>query len=618
MASTDPLDVGSITEEELAKIMAGQPTRYNPENVKNSGTGTMTNAQRDAIIADSKAQGYQVPPTIILNDVPAGSSSSSLPLTRKTTKGTPEQQVASTTELNDLIAKNKAATELFQQALIGGSKSYATAGDAALKAGDAAATANTIGSQIEIAKLLQKTAVNTTFNLSVQDPDSVIVASQKARKEAQIKMDMLRPVIDEEDKVNVWDDPLRWIANQFTLPNLKKEYNQANRVEKTMVQRMATTQQLAASQQAVDPALVVDQIGQQAASQAVMLKYKSLEEASKLSAESSSFLARAVQSDIVFNDRSWEQASQLRKQFQDSLSYSRLKGEDEKQVALDKKYSDTLDAVNTKLHSINMPAIDLAGLKTLGAKKASALLEWGRLPTLGNGPGEAMSAIREFGSDQALAEADMPLAKFINGLTRSPEYTQITGEKANDPKFQVLSFEEKREAIVQEVYHRQVAALAPPKGSAIGDNSKLNDTNPYKLVHLNSKFVPAIKDNEFVKDVNVIAAASTNKSTVTDKDMLLSYLGKVQADPQNLAKYAKELSDYYVKSVEFQWAKTGPMMTGYPRPKTYGITNPQDGKVINAMSPIELENWAQRRLAAKLAGEVSQDSAWGSSFGLSR
>ncbi len=532
----------------------------------------------------------------------------SIPLARVTTKGgTPEQKMASTAELEDMIARNRESTKMFQRALFGGTEALQAAGQAALGYGNAAADVATIQGSIDTAKLLQVQQINNVMNASVSDPDSVIVESQKKRKEAQIKMDALRPVIDAEDKVQVWDDPLRWIANQFTLPTLKREFNQAHREEKAMVQRMTQTQQLAAAQQSIDPAIIIDDVGRKAAATATGLKFKALEEASKLQANSSEYMARAIQSDMVVNDRSWEQRQQLARQYQESLSYARLTAADTKQSEADKKFGMVVDVISTKLNSIGMPSIDVGTLKTLGPKRAGELIDWAQLPTLGNGPGESMAAIRMFGSDQKVAEKDPILFKFINGLVASPDYKAIAGTKQSDAKFQHLSFQEQREQIVQEVYYKQRSDLEKLKG----DNSQLPANNPYKLVHLNSALVPELQSNEFARDLGVIAASSVDKKTVQDKDILLNFLGKAQAEPNKLKDHAQALADYYTKATKYQWERGGAAITGYPKFTSYGVTDPSTGKAINVMNPLEVESWAIRRMTAALKKQHSPETVWG-------
>lgn len=535
----------------------------------------------------------------------------SLVLARRSTKGgTPEDHAAANTELQALIESNRVSTELFKEALFGGATQLQVASTAANSYGDSAAEASNIQGSIDIAKLLQTQVINSTLSASVRDPDSAIVAAQKQRAEAFVTMNALRPVIEAEDKVQIWDDPLRWIANQFTLPTLKKEYNQANRRNATAVKFMSDTQALAKAQQEIDPAVVIDEMGRLAATKGAALKFKALEEASKLHAQSNEYIARALQQDIVFHDRSWEQKVQLSRLHQDSLSYTRQKEVDAKATAEEKRLAGVVDVISSKLNSIGMPSIDVPTLKTLGPKRAGALIDWAQIGPLGNGPGESMANIREFGSDQAVAQKDPVLFRFINGLISSHEYKVKSDAKQMDPKFQQLSGQEQRERVVQELYHQQRAAVEGPNA----DNSSLPASNPYRLVHLNSPSIPGVKDNIFAQDVTTIAAASSDKHTVTDKDMLLAFQGKVEAEPGKANEFAAALAAYYQKATDYQWSHGGAMMTGYPRFQKYGVADPYGSKTpINTMNALELESWVTRRLAAKLAATrvPANNSVWG-------
>lgn len=602
--ANDILDVGDIAAQALdAQERAydnGAPMPapyYNPSDVKSTGSGTMTNKQRDAIIADSQRQGYMTPPEIHMT---AGAQpvNQSLPLSRQTSRGTQEEHTASTAELEAMIEQNRRSSQAFQRALLGGSTAEQTSASAIIGAGDSAASAALIQGQIDLAKTLRTQQINQVLDSSISDPDGTIVSAQKQRKEAQIKMDALRPVIDAEDQVTLWDDPLRWIANQFTLPTLKTAYNAANSQDRAMVARIAQTQEASRAQQVIDPANTVDQIGQKAAAQALELKYTALANASKLQADSSNYTARALQQDMVFNDRSFEQRMQLATLYRQSQIYSRATDADAKQSAADARQQGLVDLLSTKLQgTLGMPGVDVPTLKAGGPKREAELIAWGQKPTLGDGPGDSLRAIREFGTDQQFAATQTNTWKFLRNIITGTDYKAFEDKRQGDARFQSLPKAEQREQIVQEVYEKQLADLSKVHK---GDNSSLDAANPYKLVHLNSMQIPSLAGNEFAKDVPVIAATSSDKVTVRDKDMLLSLLGKVQAEPGKLKEHVAALSEYYNTAMLNQWKTGGAMMTGYPRPQNYGVKDPKSSTIVNVMNPLELENWTTRALTSNL------------------
>lgn len=542
-------------------------------------------------------------PTVVSSTPDTGG----LPLANVKTRGAPGEKETAYQGLQAVMEQNRQMTEKLKQALLGTGETFTAASKATAAAGDAAADYATTAGQIQTAELLQRAQIANTFHLSVTDPDSDIVALQKRRQEAQIKMDGLRPVIDKEDQVQIWDDPLRWIANQFTLPTLKTAYNAALRDRQDAVGAMAVTQERAAAQIAVDPAMTVDLVAKEATAKAAQLKLTALAQAAELAGRSSEYMAKAIQSDIVFNNHSWDQTQALGKMFMETQQYRDINA---KQDAAEEAMAGTIGALNVKLISIGRPAVSLTELKMMPKAKADAMIDWGKSGTLGNGPGEAMANIRNFGSDAETFKKDPALYSFLVNLTKSPDYTQAVAAHQADPKFQHMGYAEKREALVQEVYDKQLEAVLTSKGNNdVADNSKLPAFNPYRLVHLNAMSTPGLKDNLFVQDMPAIIASSTDKKTVNDKDMLLSYLGKVQADPKNIAKYSSALADYYNQATETQWKNGGAMMTGYPRFQGYGVTDPfGTKKPINVTDRTQLESWAMRKMSSDLS---NVHNTWG-------
>lgn len=519
---------------------------------------------------------------------------------------TPEQKSALSVEQAKLLESNRAATEQFKQALLGTSTDYATASQATAKSGDAAADIANLQGGIDVAKLLHKQVVNRVFNLSVNDPDSIVIASQKKRAEAQTKMDMLRPVIDAEDNVKLWDDPLRWVANQFTLPTLKHEFNQAVRSKVSATRYIAETQALAKEQQELDPAMVVDDITKMAAAKAAGLRFTALADASKLHAESNTAIARSIQADMVFNNQSFEQRMEVAKLHQTSLNYERATAAEVKQNALEKRLQGTVDAASTKLNSMGMPSINFADFQLMDKNRAARLTDFAKLKTYGDGPGDTLANVREFANTQKFLETNITEARLITSLVRNHEYAVIESKQKDNPNFLKLAAPQQREYILQELFDEQVTAAT----AATADNSKLPASNPYKLVHANVVGIQGLANNTFAKELPTLAETSPTK-VVDDKAMLHLFLGKVGAEPGRVKQLSEELAAYYTKATENQWAKGGAMMIGYPRFQRYGVTDPKTGKAINAMSALELETFAARHLSAQLHAQQYLESVWG-------
>ena len=164
------------------------------------------------------------------------------------------------TMLSTLNGQQAAAMAALQAAVSGGTNALEAVAEGEKKLGASKATSIDVAGQIDVARAMQQSAIRDVFHASVIDPDSKIVSAQRQRDEAQQMMNDLRGKINEESQVAIWDDPLRWVVNQFTLPKLGAAYNAAHAKDKEMVRQIADTQARVGAQMQIDAAPVLDQI----------------------------------------------------------------------------------------------------------------------------------------------------------------------------------------------------------------------------------------------------------------------------------------------------------------------------------------------------------------------
>lgn len=536
---------------------------------------------------------------------------SSMPLSSVSTKGTPKQAEELGGSLEAYLSKQKELTASLAKAMFGTADSRNAQATSLTRYGDAAASAIEAKGGIDVAALLHKTNIANILSSDITNPDTAVAQAQKLRAESQYKMDALRPVIDEESKVQIWDNPLRWIGNQFTLPALKKEYNAAARTDAAMVQRIADTAATADALYKVSSAMVVADIKRNAAATAEATRFKALADAGEAHAAGSSVLAQNILQEGIANDHSLEKRFQFSRLFQESINYKRAVEGDKKTKAEDERLGLMIDTVNTKLAAWKMPALDVPMFKSRGQAAAAELLEWAQYPEYGKGPGDTLLNISKFATPAKVKEADGVLVEFLTKLGVSKEYRDLEAKKKADPKFNSLSSDVQRATVLQDLYQEQQDELSKTGG----DNSKLVASNPYKLMHLQTAMMDELKGNSFVKVVGETAALSPDKRTVDDKQLLLAALGKVEAEPASRPIIAKELAEYYTKAAQTQWRKGGAAMTGYPRPTRYGVTDPfgsASTAPLNMQSALEIEAWMSRRMAAKASMIRTPES--GSSF----
>lgn len=458
--------------------------------------------------------------------------------------------------------------------------------------GDAEATMATTTGAIDVARQEQGRRILDSAKGGIDSLESRWRANTQKKEEAELVMDRLKPTIDAEDQVMLWDDPLRWIANQFTQPSLKIAYNAANASRAQAVRRIVEDQAMIDAQKKIDPAITTQLTTEHFAAMAAAKKLGALEEASKLQATSAHALAQSTLTELQQSNLGYAGQKELV-----HLSLSAMGHE--KQELADKRAEEVLQMINLKQVAMGLPPYKAVEFEMLPAAQKSQLIEAARYPSIGKDPGSTLAIIAGTGQGRVIGSKMPAVEEFYSKQMLSEPFKQeLRAIELNHPK---LSPVEQRAMAMSAVAMKQANALIDNKEK----NSLLPDTNPYKLKLLNNIQQPELADNPFTQTVKDVAAMSPDKTTVTDKDIFAAAVAKVKADPKQISVIAKQLSEFYTKGIELQWARTGPSMVGYAKPRGYGVSGDSIGmnteRAIQMASPAEVELFLMRQLSLQQA-----------------
>lgn len=495
-------------------------------------------------------------------------------------------------ELLAYQARNVEFIKALRDATTGVTNANTSGADALAQLGDVAAESALNKGAVEVAKLDQANRTSAVFHARTDDPNSVITRSEQQRQDAQLIMRQLKPVIDAEDQVEVWDDPLRWIANQFTQPGLKRAYNAAYATEAQATANIEKTQRITAAQQLIDLPLIGDQIKKQAALDAAGARFKALKEIATLNGNSAEHLSQLTLREMQNNSQEYVASVDIAKMSMQALGY------DYKDMA-DTRAAEALVPINQKMLALGQKPYTPAEFEFLPAKQKAALMASARYSSLGADPGSSLLFVLESGAGPSLREKMPQLDKFIREQRNSKEFTAALQVVNQNPRMANMELNDKLAEAMSIVASAHSKELSDKKEK----NSLLSDNNPYKFKLANAVILPELKGNPFVKVVEDAIAVSPDKMTAKDEDVMRAYLAKVQADPKSLPVLAKQLSDFYTIGSKEQWKQAGPAMMGYPKPQGYGISGDALGmpgeRAIQMASPAEIENWTLLQLAKK-------------------
>lgn len=485
---------------------------------------------------------------------------------------------------SSFLTEFAAKLPIHMQGLMSALKAQAGFGETAAinmeQAGAAGSKAIIAKGEAEAQQVEHSNAVADSFG--VRGPSGSVVQAHEARASARATMDALRPKIAEESAVTAWDDPLRWVVNQFTLPNLVQTYNNANGQDKAMLKRIEDDQRIVRQQQALDLAPVGDLIRQTAAATAVGKSFEMIAKANEMRAGSQHILAQSIMQEMgadkslldgrmqLANMLSTTSANSAYDRQQSTLSAKEAKG------VADRK--PLLDQVNLKQLTLGLPSFRDADWMQMDSKRKAELTLNAQYPSIGTGLGDTYREIIIRGADQGLSEKNPALFKFYDSIIGGKDYDKaktLAGQDKADSDFNKMSSIDQRAFILDKLDTKWRGEVKGATVNGVYQPVKMNDpgiseSNPYKLNINQLALDPQLAENPFM--ATVIARKTVNSMyAATDRDLLLEGIGRAKANVKDIPKIAEQLQEVYQKGVLAQYAKGGAFTSGMPRPTGYGL-----------------------------------------------
>lgn len=573
---TDP-KIRAVQQAELDRILAA-----NPEVAMSTQRGTFaaTDPRRTDIAS-----------------VPAGKTSSSTTLRSRSNpvpfedmKARTEKYVVANEQLNEMLRAAMGDTRQQNTDLITaiGNKGQAEVGNIESQ------------SALEGVKVQQGNDILALFGATT-DPTSELVKVQAKRQESIDVMDALRPKIHEDLNVTIFDDPLRWLVNRFTLPQVIGTYNAANQTLRAKTQELTQMQQFVAAQKAIDPGITIDDVKRRAIAEKNLALMKTITEQAKVRAEGATQVAQSIMQQAQLLSANQQAYAGLVRMYGESLAIT------ESQAA-DAAILPTVDAVNVQRKSIGLEHITPAQFKAMNAAERSELTKRSTLPpgVLGSDPGEAFRFITKDGALNTIQQANPALAKTLATTLRSDDFKKhLDGMKTTNAKFANLSTEEQMSEALTAYTNKQVTEM-----KKAGAYDRLPEDSVYALKIGTALQYPEIQKNGLVEDVKILLQSKGYQADVTPKELESAVLGKALADPGKVPELARQLSDFYRTAQLQQWARSGASALNYPRPTEFKTSSMHtQGKAVDQWNPVEIEHWLTTKIAYhKISSTVLEGS----------
>jgi hypothetical protein len=505
-------------------------------------------------------------------------------------------------KLDEFLKKNADLNALMQAQLATMGTTSTEAQTAVINAGNANAKSIKTQGEIDATKAEGRTDISQFFHATTA-PDSVFADQEAKRQGATRTMDSLRPRIMEESAINVWDDPLRWLVNQFTLPALTSSYNAANMQYNSSTKKIAESQALARAQEGLDLTITGQMLREKATADAQQKQFESVRDAAILNRASSHQVAQILmqQSALAGHElEAWQRMVQLYTMTQTDA----MADKDEKAMA------PALASINTKRKAAGLPEMSWAEFKMRGAAEKTYLLNNAAIPyAFGGNPGDAYLYLTNTGGLNTIGNINPNVSQTLGRQLQSTDFRNHMAQMAGkDPKFASLSSDEQYAKALEDWNNQERTTFV-----AKNQYNKLDPNSPYALKIGNVVQYKELEGNQFTKIVDEQLKRQNYQGAVKSEVIEQAALAKVIADPSQRQQVAKDLADFWRTAQEQQWAKSGASQLGYQRPTSYGTTTmTTGGKPVNQWNPVEIEHWlmtavsrntgAQRLLEIQSAG----------------
>ena len=525
----------------------------------------------------------------------ADTTSTSATRTTKTSYVTPSGAPASA--LGQFMGTNANLEGLLKAATDGAATAAASSGLAAEREGAGAATAALARGEIQARSIENKRAITASLGT-----DQIIQDALVQRELATKEKDAAGAQLLEASQVAVWDDPLKWIANQLEMPKVVARHNAANMAAREATQRIDSATREAAALQNVSLPDVADQYRLQAAGEAAQAAFNGQQVAARALAESQNIRANGIMQLMASNRTKLEAQMQVQRMFHETEMASRA----DKEIAA---LAPALNRYNLKMRAMGQPGYSPEEFKFLSPQKKADIIEYGNNVTkdgtpyaFGDDPGNAYMQIVQRGGAPTIGQSAPQVFRLLVEQTRSKEANAVRQQLLQqNPKFKAAGSQEQDAMVLTALAQKQATDVDGKK--YIGHN-QLDDTNPYKLKLGNAAANPLLENNIFAKEVRQ-RIATQPLAPLKAEDLYEVLVAKAKVNPAQTQLLAQQFSEFFKEGTEGQWITSGAAQVAYPRPLSYkiaGVGEPDATRGIDTYSPTEIMHALTVRLARPPAG----------------
>ena len=518
----------------------------------------------------------------------------------------------------DAMNKSEANSDTFSQQMKALQESYAgntaTEQAAVTQAGQARADAIIAKAGATTKTIDNSLGIVNWANINSNDDGNIqaqakILQTQQARGALQEQIAGLRST----SPLN----PIDWIVSNFKAMPLIQQHNAMLSVENDAVRSLQVRAGLAASQEAIQPAAVQDEMKIQALAEATLAKAEASAKVAGLQNTAYQMQASSLINIMSAQHQDIQTQIQGAKLFMDKVTASQGITYADKQEA--KKAAD-LAPVNLAMMSLIPDFKGFNPTTWAGLDKEKQT----RYSSLAVGSGNAdladrISIMHDFGGDalfRKIMTTNGPLGVLLQNAAKGGDdiVTATVNAAAVPGSLKPLPIELKRaknEAERQEWGIRQWQD-AKLKELAVGDNSKLSLDNPYKFLPGLTTAIPELAANPFTQYIKANGAGQGNvvNLKIGDQELANQAAARVIAG-ENVRDVASQLEDFYIKGYRAQTAKSSIISMGLPYRPTYPLQL-KDGsygyKYTEALSAVGWENYLTARVARyKVSQQIGLD-----------
>lgn len=550
------------------------------------GAIDFTNLVDEAVTRSAQVRGGA--PAVQVAQGPGPSDQKITTTTR--TKTSPISEEAMRTKLEDFTAANAQLNAVLQAATGQIQATGEQAASAVIDAGKAEAQATKAAGEIAATRQEGNQDIARFFHATL-GPEDALAKAEASRVQAQGVMNALKPMIDQEDAIRIYDDPLRWLVNQLTLPQIKTQYNAAFKTQQQQEQFIQQTQANVERQKTLDLTISGQMMRDVAAATAQQQMTQALAKAAVTRNQTSHQVANIAM----------QQASLLNMNMQAYESFARVFMVSQGQTAAEgrlAKLQPTVDKINMQDKAMGLPGnMTVEEFDKLDARTRTMYERHANLPpgTFGENPGDAFLTMSQRGGLNTYIDVNRTASNMMGRYMHSPEFELYKQQQlAQNPHLARLAPEEQQAELLTSFNNQQLTDMQKRQFD------KLPDSSPYKPQVGNAILYPDMASNPFTKTVQENIVATGGTKPVSYEAIEQRALGMAYAEPGKIPQIASDLSKFWQTLQTEQWNKGGGAAFGFRRPEQFGTTTMVvNGKPVNQWNPAEVENWLLAKVATQ-------------------